>query len=59
VEPELRQPVEPDLPQPAAGQASEPDSEEPPAQAEDEVAAVLTAVLDRLGAAHHRPYSRP
>jgi hypothetical protein len=24
----------------------------------DEVAAVLTSVLDRLGAAHHRPFSR-
>jgi hypothetical protein len=26
--------------------------------AEEEVAAVLTSVLDRLGAAHHRPFSR-
>jgi hypothetical protein len=26
--------------------------------AADEVTAVLTAVLDRLGAAHHRPFSR-
>jgi hypothetical protein len=26
--------------------------------AEEEVSAVLTAVLDRLGAAHHRPFSR-
>ena len=26
--------------------------------AAEEVAAVLTAVLDRLGAAHHRPFSR-
>jgi hypothetical protein len=25
---------------------------------EEEVTAVLTAVLDRLGAAHHRPFSR-
>jgi hypothetical protein len=24
----------------------------------EEVTAVLTAVLDRLGAAHHRPFSR-
>jgi len=27
--------------------------------AEEEVEAVLTAVLDRLGSAHHRPFSRP
>ncbi|HEV2974606.1 MAG TPA: hypothetical protein VGX69_06365 [Solirubrobacteraceae bacterium] len=27
--------------------------------AEEQVAAVLTGVLDRLGAAHHRPFSRP
>ena len=26
--------------------------------AAEEVTAVLTAVLDRLGAAHHRPFSR-
>ena len=26
--------------------------------AEEHVTAVLTAVLDRLGAAHHRPFSR-
>jgi hypothetical protein len=33
----------------------------PPARSEaaDDVTAVLTAVLDRLGAAHHRPFSRP
>jgi hypothetical protein len=29
-----------------------------PQEPADEVAAVLTSVLDRLGAAHHRPFSR-
>jgi hypothetical protein len=27
--------------------------------AAEQVEAVLTGVLDRLGAAHHRPFSRP
>jgi len=34
------------------------DAEAELAASEEEVTAVLTAVLDRLGAAHHRPFSR-
>jgi hypothetical protein len=58
-------------PEPTPGDAPPP-PEEPPAEVPDiaaellvaeeaataEVTAVLTAVLDRLGAAHHRPFSR-
>jgi hypothetical protein len=58
-------------PEPAAGQIEQlPESAGVPAQeisgrleqgeeaAAGDVTAVLTAVLDRLGAAHHRPFSR-
>jgi len=31
---------------------------EPVDQAAEEMTALLTSVLDRLGAAHHRPFSR-
>jgi hypothetical protein len=61
-----------DAPGPVAEQVAE-DTPEPPAEAAadlaaelkaaeevtaEEVTAMLTAVLDRLGAAHHRPFSR-
>lgn len=52
---------EPPLPEPTPLPPREPDPE-PPAAAEAEppldVAGVLTGVLDTLGAAHHRPFSR-
>ena len=53
-----RRPAEPP-PEPAAVDppAPEPPSELPPAAADDTEAA-LTAALDSLGQAHHRPYSR-
>ncbi len=45
---------------PAAGAAPEPPADlAAELQAAEEVEAVLTAVLDRLGSAHHRPFSRP
>ena len=47
MEPQVSQPEDPTTPTAVTGQA--------PA---DDVAAVLTSVLDRLGAAHHRPFSR-
>ncbi|HWX51936.1 MAG TPA: hypothetical protein VNY34_01505 [Solirubrobacteraceae bacterium] len=52
-----------DSPEPAGESAAEPASiAADPIAAEDgakaEVTAVLTSVLDRLGAAHHRPFSR-
>ena len=55
-EPEL----EPEASQSAAGHAAEISAELLAAEeaAAEEVEAVLTAVLDRLGAAHHRPFSR-
>jgi hypothetical protein len=37
----------------------EPEPEPQPAIAEDHAVAALTGVLDSLGAAHHRPFSRP
>jgi len=68
-EPQAQEPAEED---PAAEepQAPEPQAQEPEAApdrpdlaaellaAEEQVTAVLTAVLDRLGSAHHRPFSR-
>jgi hypothetical protein len=60
--PQAQEPAE--QPEPAAEPPSEPaaDLSAELAQAEEvaaeEVKAVLTAVLDRLGAAHHRPFSR-
>jgi hypothetical protein len=63
--------VQPELEQPAIIEIDEPerseDDETPDIAAElkaaeeaaaEQVSAVLTAVLDRLGAAHHRPFSR-
>jgi hypothetical protein len=44
------------LPSQREGGAAPPASAEAPA---DDVTAVLNSVLDRLGAAHHRPFSRP
>jgi len=44
--------------QAAADPATTPDLAAELLAAEEEVTAVLTAVLDRLGAAHHRPFSR-
>ncbi len=38
--------------------APEPDISAEPAELEEQTTAVLTGVLDRLGAAHHRPFSR-
>jgi hypothetical protein len=38
--------------------AAEPDISAELAELEEQTTAVLTAVLDRLGAAHHRPFSR-
>jgi hypothetical protein len=57
----------------ASPQPADPSQEEPPEQsteisaglaaaeeiAGEEVKAVLNSMLDRLGAAHHRPFSRP
>ena len=53
----------PDPPDPDAGPASPPEPSSagaaiPAGSAADRVTAVLTATLDRLGAAHHRPFSR-
>jgi hypothetical protein len=52
---------EPPLPEPTPLPPREPDPE-PPAAAEAapplDVETVLTGVLDTLGAAHHRPFSR-
>jgi hypothetical protein len=63
--------AEPSVPPEAAADVQAEAAEQPPARedlaaelkaaeetAADEVTAVLTAVLDRLGAAHHRPFSR-
>jgi hypothetical protein len=44
-------------PEPTPQPAPEPDPE--PAIAPDRAVAALTEVLDTLGAAHHRPFSRP
>ncbi|MGP0100002.1 MAG: hypothetical protein ACLPUT_00060 [Solirubrobacteraceae bacterium] len=63
---------EPAVPEPAAPEPAAPDRDAQAEQASnlsaellaaeevtaEEVTAVLTAVLDRLGAAHHRPFSR-
>jgi hypothetical protein len=64
-EPESPQAAEPD-PAPAPARASAPDplpapiepAPAPAAPAEIDHTAVLVAVLDRLGSAHHRPFSR-
>jgi hypothetical protein len=45
-------------PEPLPLQPQAADAPEPVAEAAEEVTAVLVAVLDRLGAAHHRPFSR-
>ena len=45
----------PQAPQPHESGA---DGEHAAERGAEEVTAVLTAVLDRLGAAHHRPFSR-
>jgi hypothetical protein len=69
IEPEALQAVEPEpeieMRQPALEQAPAEQTQDIAAElkaaegaAEAEVTAVLTAVLDRLGAAHHRPFSR-
>ena len=42
-----------------AGTGARARAEPEPAIAEDEGVAALTTVLDTLGAAHHRPFSRP
>jgi hypothetical protein len=72
-EPEASAEPEPEPPAEPESEASADETPEPPAQpgadlagelaaaeevAAEEVTAVLTAVLDRLGAAHHRPFSR-
>jgi hypothetical protein len=67
-EPVSEQTPEPEPePQPEAAQEQEHEQEQPDISAEllaleessaTETTAVLTAVLDRLGAAHHRPFSR-
>jgi hypothetical protein len=49
-------PPEPETVEPATDLAAELESVE--AQMEQEAAELLTGVLDRLGAAHHRPFSR-
>jgi hypothetical protein len=54
-EPQAREAVEPDPPEPHAEQ---PDLAAELMAAEEQVTAALTAVLDRLGSAHHRPFSR-
>jgi hypothetical protein len=41
-----------------ADRGAEPEAAEDLAVGEEEMTAVLTGVLDRLGAAHHRPFSR-
>jgi hypothetical protein len=68
VEPEPEPPVAiaPEQPEPEEAASEEPPSETSPkvnisaelAELEEQTAAVLTGVLDRLGAAHHRPFSR-
>jgi hypothetical protein len=57
---ELAQTVAADAPEPVQKQAEDLAAELLKAEeaASAEVTAVLTAVLDRLGAAHHRPFSR-
>ena len=45
-------------PEPVAAAAPEPEPA-PPRIDEDRAQATLTGVLDTLGAAHHRPFSRP
>jgi hypothetical protein len=49
------------LGQQGGGEDLTPDAHEdalPDVQAAEEMTALLTSVLDRLGAAHHRPFSR-
>jgi hypothetical protein len=61
-DPQAQEPAE--RPEPAAEPLSEPaadlsvELQQAEEVAAEEVKAVLTAVLDRLGAAHHRPFSR-
>jgi hypothetical protein len=64
-EPIAEEQPEPEPEQPALEQAPAEETQDIAAElkaaeeaAEAEVTAVLTAVLDRLGAAHHRPFSR-
>jgi hypothetical protein len=40
------------------GQAAEPTAEAANAAHADQATALLTALLDKLGEAHHRPFSR-
>jgi hypothetical protein len=60
----MDEPAVEEAPEPAADTGSEPvadlaaELQQAEEVAAEEVAAVLTAVLDRLGAAHHRPFSR-
>jgi hypothetical protein len=59
--PALEEPMLADTPpeEPAReGDASEPSIAAELAELEEQTTAVLTGVLDRLGAAHHRPFSR-
>jgi hypothetical protein len=60
VEPAAPKPFEPPAPDARVMQGGDISAELMATEdvAEEEVTAVLTAVLDRLGAAHHRPFSR-
>ncbi|HEY2537821.1 MAG TPA: hypothetical protein VGI24_12685 [Solirubrobacteraceae bacterium] len=58
-EPEPEQVAEAEITPPAPEEAApEPDISAELAELEEQTTAVLTGVLDRLGAAHHRPFSR-
>jgi hypothetical protein len=56
--PTLEPPCATEIDAPAPHTASEPDVSAEPAELEQQTTAVLTGVLDSLGAAHHRPFSR-
>ena len=59
VEPEPEPIAEVEITEPAPEEATpEPDISAELAELEEQTTAVLTGVLDRLGAAHHRPFSR-
>jgi hypothetical protein len=51
-------PAHPDPPLPAAGLPSPPDAKAPEPLSRERAQEILEAVLDDLGAAHHRPFSR-
>jgi hypothetical protein len=54
----LEPPRAAEIDEPAPHPPSEPDISAELAELEQQTTAVLTGVLDRLGAAHHRPFSR-